>query len=180
MKKLEQLIQEFDRNQIKKVSILIVEMFYGGYQLKDGYEKPEDDKITERINNDNCNEFEIQFGYHQGNNKPFFSAYFYSGIEQQLDVNWFFKLMKEFVDLEEDFEEATIGDFMEYLEGEGIIQITSEEGLLGEVEAIGLNNPFLVTSRNLMAGKIKNEFESDIEFAVSNEVQDLDYEFFIE
>jgi hypothetical protein len=46
MKKLEQLIQEFDRNQIKKVSILIVEMFYGGYQLKDGYEKPEDDKIV--------------------------------------------------------------------------------------------------------------------------------------
>jgi hypothetical protein len=88
--------------------------------------------------------------------------------------------MKEFVDLEEDFEEATIGDFMEYLEGEGIIQITSEEGLLGEVETISLGDPFLVTCRNLITGKIKNEFESDIEFAVSNEAQELDYKFIFE
>lgn len=177
MKNLKKLIQEFENNQIKKVSVLISEMFYGGYQLKDGYEKPEDDKIIESINKANCNEFEIQFGHNQGNNKPFFGAYFYSGIEQQLDINWFFNLMKEFVDLDDDFEEATIGDFMEYLEGEGIIQVTSEEGLLGEVETISLGTPFLLTSRNLITGKIKNEFESDIEFAVSNEVQELDYEF---
>jgi hypothetical protein len=52
--------------------------------------------------------------------------------------------------------------------------------LLGEVETISLGDPFLVTCRNLITGKIKNEFESDIEFAVSNEAQELDYKFIFE
>jgi hypothetical protein len=180
MKNLKKLIQEFENNQIKKVSILISEMFSGGYQLKDGLEKPEDDHIIDWVNHDNFDEFDMHFGSEYKNNNPFFGPFFYMAVEQDLEVNWFFNLMKEFVDLDDDFEDATIGDFMEYLEGEGIIQMTSEEGLLGEVETISLGDPFLVTCRNLITGKIKNEFESDIEFAVSNEAQELDYKFIFE
>jgi len=180
MKNLKTLIQEFENNNIKKVSVLISEMFSGGYQLKDGYEKPDDDHITNRVNHDNFNEFDMYFGSEYINNKPFFGSFFCVVVEQKLDVNWFFNILKEFVDSEEDFEEATIGDFEEYLEGEGIIQVTSEEGLIGEVETISLGAPFIVTCRNLNTGKIKNEFESDIEFAVSNEAQELDYKFIFE
>ncbi|MGO4819706.1 BspA family leucine-rich repeat surface protein, partial [Flavobacterium sp. W22_SRS_FP1] len=186
MKNLGQLIQEFETNKIKKIYIIIYEMFSGGYQLKDGYTKSKYDDIIDWVNKDNFSDFDIQLGYTHDVNKPFFGSFFYSGVVQELNVSWFFSKIKEFVeqvkDYEdyEDYEADALYELMEYLENECDVQVTSEMGLIGEVEEVSISDQFLVTERNLIIDIMHKGFENDIEFAVSDEVRDIDYKFIFE
>jgi hypothetical protein len=180
MKNLGQLIQEIETNKIKKIYIIIYEMFSGGYQLKDGYTKSEDDHIIDWVNKDNFSEFDMQLGYTHDVNKPFFGSFFYSGVVQELNVSWFFSKIKEFVEQDKDYQADTLYELMEYLENESDVQVTSEMGLIGEVEEVSKSDQFLVTKRNLIIDIMHKGFENDIEFAVSDEVRDIDYKFIFE
>ena len=175
MKNLDQLIREFETNKINKVSIFISKMFDGAYQLKDGYEKPENDFIIKWEDPDEIYEYGLHFGHEYKESKPFFGPFFYIAVEQELDVNWFINKIKEYVEK----ENGTFDYFIDFLVNEHDIHLTSELGLIGDVEEVSRSETFILTDGYINSNRDRKKYESDIDFAVCIEARELDYLFFI-
>jgi hypothetical protein len=160
---------DYNNGYIKNVRFECYESYSGGFQLKDNNDSSNKFNESSWVNNENINEFEFQWGNNFNENKKIYGPHFYVGIVQILESKSFFSLLNEYIENNDiDSKDPYTYSFDEFLGEEYGFQFTSELGLLGEkIESIDLSKVKIGTS----------PLNDDIEFAVSDEVKDLDYKF---
>lgn len=179
----QELINQYESNKIKKVYFTLAEVYYGAYQLKDGFTSIKE--ASNWIDESNFEDLGWDLSGNFDENKPVFEGSFTFGLKQELDITWFFNKIKEiaayyFKEKQVSAEELTMDEI--YMIFEEFDIHVDESGLVGNGVEFGIvGEEFFVGSdwgRTIF--EIFQNFEEDISASVCSETRDQSYDFVFE